>query len=571
MLVAALLLSAPAARAVEAPFAGDAAWCWFQDPRAVYHDGEHRRTYAGYVTAAGDVAVASYDHDTHELRRAVVAPAFQRDDHAAPALQVLPDGRLMVLWSAHGGRQMYFRTSLRPEDVFTWSDTRAIGTNAPGYLTYTYANPVRIGARLFVFWRAGTGTGTAGQAAFSTSDDDGATWAPGRLLLQNPGQRPYVKYAGDGSTIHVAYTEGHPNSTQTGILYAAYRDGHLYRADGTQLPDPPLTAAAGERVYGGTARAWVWDVAADAQGRPVIVYATFPTNADHRYRYARWDGARWVDVELTAAGGTFVSGGRENQYSGGIALDHADPSTVYLSRRVNGVFEVERWRTPDAGRSWTRAAVTSGSTQNNVRPVVPRGTPAGGQVPVIWMNGAYPSYTAFATSLRSVFDQQPTEVAAPPPGPQTPPPAPEPVPPEAEPGGPPPEPPAPAPPPQPEAPTAEPEGARTPSLTIAVSRAVVLPGRRVRVAGTMSDRRTGAPLDGRSVLLYARVRGSHRWVRVARARTDTRGRVAVKRTLRRLTDFRFVYRGSPLMTKAGSRVARVYVELPPSRSRGGRD
>src|SRR3954471_18995010 len=110
-LAVALLSAAPTARAVEAPIAPDAAWCWFQDPRAVYADG---RTFTGYVTAAGDIGVASYDYTGHELRRSIVARSFQRDDHAAPALHVLPDGRLMALWSAHRGKQMYYRVTKRP-------------------------------------------------------------------------------------------------------------------------------------------------------------------------------------------------------------------------------------------------------------------------------------------------------------------------------------------------------------------------------------------------------------------------------------------------------------------------
>src|SRR3954452_21075138 len=327
-LAVALLAAAPTARAMDAPIAPDAAWCWFQDPRAVY---DHGRTFTGYVTAAGDIGVASYDHGSNELRRSVIARGFQRDDHAAPALQVLSDGRVMAIWSAHSGRQMYVRVTKRPGDVFGWTDTRVIGSNAPGFDTYTYANPVRVGRSIYVFWRAEAGSSAAGQAAYSVSDDGSETWAPGRVLLYNAGQRPYVKYDARGDTIHVAYTEGHPNATQTGIRYAAFRDGRLYRADGSLIGDAPVSAARGERVYGGSARAWVWDVASDSEGRPVIVYATFPSRADHRYRYARWNGTRWIDVELTRAGGSIDESGREAQYSGGMSLDHGDPSTVYLS------------------------------------------------------------------------------------------------------------------------------------------------------------------------------------------------------------------------------------------------
>lgn len=173
-----VLLAAPPARAIEAPFAADGAWCWFQDPRAVYADG---RTYAGYVTAAGDVAVSVYDHRANQLRRAIIARGFQRDDHASPALHVLPDGRLMALFSAHRGRQMYMRTTRDPHDITKWGDTRALGTNAPGFDTYTYANPVQVGRRLFLFWRAEAGSSIAGQAGYSVSDDGGDTWAPARV------------------------------------------------------------------------------------------------------------------------------------------------------------------------------------------------------------------------------------------------------------------------------------------------------------------------------------------------------------------------------------------------------
>jgi hypothetical protein len=49
-------------------------------------------------------------------------------------------------------------------------------------------------------------------------------------------------------------------------------------------------------------KAWVHDIALDNAGRPVIVYATFPSDTDHRYRYVRWNGSGWTDRELVRAG-----------------------------------------------------------------------------------------------------------------------------------------------------------------------------------------------------------------------------------------------------------------------------
>jgi hypothetical protein len=86
-------------------------------------------------------------------------------------------------------------------------------------------------------------------------------------------------------------------------------------------------------------------------------------------------------------------------YSGGLALDHDDPSIVYLSRPVQGTFEIERWVTRDAGATWTSEPITSRSSANSVRPVVPRHHVQGGPS-VVWMHGEYVDFRDYATSLR---------------------------------------------------------------------------------------------------------------------------------------------------------------------------
>jgi hypothetical protein len=102
------------------------AWCWFGDPRAVYYQGAHRRTYVGWVSGAGDIQVGSYDHDTGQRVVTTVKARFQIDDHANPSLLVRPDGRLMVFWSGHFGSAMYYRRSVNPEDISSWEPERTV-------------------------------------------------------------------------------------------------------------------------------------------------------------------------------------------------------------------------------------------------------------------------------------------------------------------------------------------------------------------------------------------------------------------------------------------------------------
>ena len=134
------------------------AWSWFGDPRAVYHEGAHRRTYTGWVSRDGSVQVASFDHDTGQRTIATLKARLQIDDHNNPSILVRPDGRLLVFWSTHAGPTMWYRRSARPEDVSAWEPERVFPTNTPGSRGYTYPNPVQLSAegnRVYLFWRGG--------------------------------------------------------------------------------------------------------------------------------------------------------------------------------------------------------------------------------------------------------------------------------------------------------------------------------------------------------------------------------------------------------------------------------
>jgi hypothetical protein len=137
----------------------------------------------------------------------------------------------------------------------------------------------------------------------------------------------------------------------------------------------------------------------------VIAYARLPAESDHRYHYARWNGEEWIDSEMVAAGGWFPETPEgvvepEPHYSGGVVLDHGDPSIVYLSRPVDGVFEIEQWRTRDGGATWRTHAITAGSARDNVRPFVIRNH--GRSSPsLLWMeNRRYRHYLDFAATIR---------------------------------------------------------------------------------------------------------------------------------------------------------------------------
>lgn len=376
-------------------------WSWFGDPRAVHVGGPAGPTFAGWIGWTGDITVGAFDPRFGALSSAVVGRAYH-DDHSDPSLLVEPDGRLTVFWSGHNGAQMYYRTTLHPEDIDSWTPAAQVHQDITGRDGFTYPNPVLLPAehdQLYLFFR-----GADWSVDFARRRRDGA-WSRSHVAIRAPGERPYLKVAGDGDgEIALAFTDGHPRNALTSVYYAVYRHDSLWTAARRwigRLGAPPIPPRRAQLVYDARATgvpAWVWDVAFDSRRRPVIVYATFPSGGEAIYWYAVFNGRRWVSHRLAAGGGSISPLTIEYEYAGGVSLDHGDPSIVYASVEVHGGWEIQRWTTPDGGARWTHATVVAADATQNVRPVVPRGY-AGGPMGLLWLRGPYDSYTGYRTSI----------------------------------------------------------------------------------------------------------------------------------------------------------------------------
>ncbi len=459
------------------------AWCWFSDPRSIHLPGPQPTTVTSWIDAEGRIVVGAYDHSSKRLQTATVRTNFVVNDHNNPSLLRHADGRVSVFWSGHNGAAIFTRTTTRPGDITSFGSTRSITSFVPDDAVVTYTNPVMLpgeAGRIYLFFRSGYD-----HQGFVTSDDDGLTWSPGRALLSNGTHRPYVKYAGNRAAIAVAYSDGHPDELKSSVYYARYEAGELHSADGRVLGQlgggaDGLPTGQGDLLWDAAATGisgWVHDVALTPAGDPVVVFATIRSPQDHRYHYARWNGAAWQVQELATAGGSIATGGREPSYSAGITLDHDDPSTVYLARPSvdPAIAEIERWRTPDAGASWLAESVTTASTLTNIRPVRPRGLPAGIDMQAVWMQGSYPHFTTFRTSLwgtAAVVAGQPMPT----------------------------------------------------STRVDVGALSVVPGSNVRVSARLIDI-TGRHLGDREVTLLSRPAGQLAWSHVAERRTDVDGLV----------------------------------------------
>jgi hypothetical protein len=153
-------------------------------------------------------------------------------------------------------------------------------------------------------------------------------------------------------------------------------------------------------------RAWIADIARDEQGNPVILFTKSLTETNHEYWYARYTKNGWLSIKLCNSGKWFPQtqegeNEKEPHYFGGMTLHPDNSNIVYLSRQINGVFEIERWETKNMGETWKKEAITENSTNDNVRPYMPRGLRRTSSEVVLWMeNQRYIHYTQYKTSIK---------------------------------------------------------------------------------------------------------------------------------------------------------------------------
>jgi rhamnogalacturonyl hydrolase YesR len=399
-------------------FMKDGGWCWYQDPRAIVHDG---KLFIGSVkgNGSGPALVGVYDIEKGEaLGTVLMHDHFDKDDHNSPVFHVRPDGSVLAVYAKHNRDKFHYSRISDPSDSLKWSDEfkhMRKSSNPKDQVTYMNLYEMSDEGLLYNFYR-----GINFNPTFVTSSDHGKTWSnPVHFFRNEVGgrHRPYARYAGNGKdTVYVSITDAHPRNYGNSLYYFEFRDGNYYKADGSlikALADGPLLPSEAELVFKGSGTqlkpkgcesipfsAWTSSIAIDAKGRPHIAYTLYLNNDDHRYRIASWNGKKWIDREV-AFGGTCLYQ-RESSYTGLISLDPADPSVVFIStdvdpttgKKIGGPHEIYRAKISenDDLSSIRWKAVTKAASECNIRPVVVRDRD---QRVVLWQQGRFTTFTDY--------------------------------------------------------------------------------------------------------------------------------------------------------------------------------
>jgi len=431
----------------------NAAWCWFQDERALV-DPDAGLLVVGSVASAGgpngarrtgNVELAVVDLATGASEVVVLHENLEADDHNAPALWRRADGRWLAVYTKHKTDDLTRWRISEPGDPRRWGPERTFDWSPhTGGIGVTYSNLHALDGRLYCFARAVNDD----QCAL-VSDDDGDTWSYSGKLFTRPKigyVNGYTRYVSTPTRIDLVTTDHHPRDYDNSIYHGYLEQGALHRTDGTVLDAQALTGEApsqvglttvlaastvlpADSVWGGErmSHAWTVDIRRSPDGTLAAVLSTrggpvpdnnVPDNPaeayermrpvpDHRFFYARLSpGGTWQVHPLARAGAGLLP--HEQDYTGLAAIDPDDLDSVYASLPIDprgGTplphHEIFHGRTGDAGRTWRWTPVTENSTADNLRPILVPGDP--GRVTLLWFRGTMASsqdYDCEAVALR---------------------------------------------------------------------------------------------------------------------------------------------------------------------------
>ncbi len=397
----------------------DGAWCWFSDPRAIYVHGENPGILTGWVTKNGDIE-AAYINPEGKVKSQILGKKLDKDDHANPAFVELDDHHNMVFYTKHFDQHVRYHHSKNKEgklfgpavlcNPFDKEELKKFPLKRA-----TYANPYKLeneDGKVYCF-----GRWTGFKPNIMTSEDNGVTFSKAKVMITNypfdSNNRPYVKYYSDGkSKIHIVFTDGHPRNEPTNsVYYAYYENGAFWKADGTKICDKdklPFQPTDATKVYMANkenGKSWIFDIASDKKGNPVILYTRYPDDKNHIYYYAKFDGNKWNHTKICNSGGWFpqtLEGDveKEPNYSGGMTVNPLNTSIIYVSEKVDNVFEIVRYKIGKEGKISERKEITEKSKYDNIRPFIPRNMKKGDPVQVLWMNNKkYIHYTNYQTAI----------------------------------------------------------------------------------------------------------------------------------------------------------------------------
>ena len=405
---------------------------WWINEKAIVAD--NGITYIAYVTDMGEIHVKEIDAKcSRSLSRDVRLcrlNCLYSDEHNAPSLCVLKNGRIIVAYTGHAQTPtLKYRVTEKPYDIFSFGEEHTLFYDKSVTYAQLFENEKQ--DQLWLFTRVDRVTWE-----FRYSRDEGETWSqPNKFLISDAGGLFYLNvrkhYVPGPAGVEEQWffaLYGHPMTSKDHTIRSGLFDSdgwlltmegartalNLYgEADGQKtetlisLPSLPAVYSTPE---GSTVR--LLEVAPTRPLRVGLAAFTLDDPESITYYIASCHGGEWTLSKPIAKGGAFLTPAQTDgsqTYVGGMACYYGvgeaglhpvcggDTNTnrVYLARADENGWAMESYLSRDWGASYEFEQeirrIPASDGRKIWRPTVP--IHAQDNLPVYWHEGTYTAYT----------------------------------------------------------------------------------------------------------------------------------------------------------------------------------
>lgn len=341
--------------------------------RAIYHEGEHKRTYVAYMDHSFFARITYYDHET---QRWVKPPVLlddcirpdgrfnhaYKDGHNVPNLFITRDGTIHIFYGAHVTQFKYARTK-EPENIQyeNWDLDMRVGQAA----TYPFFAQTQDNT-LYVFYRY------APYGSYNVYDkpgpflgmqftrDNGQTWSDINKLATFPAACKIHRGAYDSvkNRIHLMIHPRGPLGGRRGSVHCMYD------------PENGKLVSLNDKVLGpmGTVESFkknlpkIFYRLVDFElynGKPYFLYK----DQDGQMHFGYWGQDEWVDLPL--AEGDISGIGRDPVIHTSDGQNFKVFGITDLAARDSGKHGgvIKLWESSDGGKTWNKGKLIAGREQ----------------------------------------------------------------------------------------------------------------------------------------------------------------------------------------------------------------
>ena len=386
-------------------------------------------TYIVYVTDMGEIHIKEFDAKCSRTQsrdvRICRMNCTYADEHNAPSLCILENGRIMVTYTGHAQTHtLNYRITEKPYDIMSFGKEHTLTYESNVTYAQVFENTKK--NEIWMFARVKSVTWE-----FRFSKDEGDTWSePATFLKSDAGGlfyfdvRKQIIPTSDGTGEQWFFAlYGHPRISQDHTIRSGVfdADGYLLTQDGKRTEVNLYSSGKCEielnkldTVYespdGTTVR--LLAVSPTMPYRVGLAAFTLGDAASIVYYAAEYKNGKWVLSEPVANAGDFLAPNQTDgsqTYVGGMAFYYGvgeqgfnpadggeiDSNRIYLSRTDGEYWYLESYVSHNCGNSYeleqTIRKIPSSKNIKIWRPTVP--IYAQDNLPVYWHEGSYSAHT----------------------------------------------------------------------------------------------------------------------------------------------------------------------------------